>query len=165
MPNVRRLVIKVRRRPVIALGLGVLVVTAGLAVHDLWRNRTSSAARAESEFRAATAALAKLKRDWNRSIEELARTNGVIAWKEARIEETNEITADLKRQSAQPETRPLDDFVVGFCEVCLTEENMDLANARRRRAQIAAEKLQIEQQIAAHEAAIRQLAAAAAALE
>jgi hypothetical protein len=165
MPNVRRSVIKVRRRTVVAWGLGVLVITAGLAVLDLWQNRTHAAARAQSEYRAATEALARLKRDWNRSIEELARTNGVIAWKEARIEETNEITADLKRQTAQPETRPLDDVVVGFCEVCITEENMDLANARRRRAQIAAEKLQIEQQIAAHEAAIRQLVAAADAKE
>jgi len=153
--------INVRRTRRTVLGFGVLLVTAALAALSVWRNQASSAASPESQYRAAADALAQLKRDWNRNIEDLARTNKLIAWKEARIEEAAEITADLKREPAGAESRSLDEDVVQLCEVCITEENIDLAHACRRRAQLAEEKSQLEQEIAAHEAALRQLVAAA----
>jgi len=158
MPNVRRSVVRANRPPVVAMGLGVVLVTAGFAVLDFWRHQTAAAARAMSQYHAAADALAQLKREWNRTVEDLARTNRTIAWREARIEEANEITAELKSQAAGAESRALDDDVAGLCEVCITEENVNLVLACRQRAQLAEQKSQIEQKIAAHEMAIRRFA-------
>jgi hypothetical protein len=98
-----------------------------------------------------------LRIDRQRVIEELTRNKRLVAWTQARIDEAKINVAPRNRPALPQLSSQIDNDMKDYFEVSLAEDELNLADAHKRRALLVDEKSLIDQKMVSHETLIERL--------